>query len=173
MTTNAVVQVNKLISVYRVLAEDGVGTPAYVVVSYDDLTVDGEGVAQEFTARFDNPDSRLEVYATSGQAPDDRSRVESVFDAQARIRDMSHVAIPFRIDNVVFGLESGFRDCGAVLPIIRRKDVRACEQGDDNWRGELTAGIPDDFKPMQRLTFNPMFDETMDRVVRFLNTVGN
>ncbi|MEM1174875.1 MAG: alpha/beta fold hydrolase [Pseudomonadota bacterium] len=173
MTTNAVAQVNILISRYRELAEAGLKTPSYVVVSYDDLTVDGKGVAREFVERFHHPDSRLEVYAISGQPPDNRSRVESVFDAEARIRDMAHVAIPFREDNEIFGSESAFRDCGAVLPIIRRKDVRACEQASDNWRGELTAGIPDDFKPMQRLTYNPMFDASMDRIVEFLNAVGD
>ncbi len=173
MTTNAVAQVNILISQYRELAETGLQTPAYVVVSYDDLTVDGEGVAREFVERFKHPASRLAIYATTGQAPDDRSHVKSVFDSGARIRDMAHVALPFREDNDVFGRESSFRDCGAVLPIIRRKDVRACEAGDNNWRGELTAGIPDDFKPMQRLTYNPMFDETMDRIIEFLEPLGD
>ncbi|MEM9689897.1 MAG: hypothetical protein AAF917_10495, partial [Pseudomonadota bacterium] len=173
MSTNAVAQVSALIERYRLLAVNGVSIPSYVVVSYEDLTVDGEGVANEFVERFTHPDSRLEIYATSGQPPDARSRVDSIFDAETRVRDMAHVAIPFRDDNPVFGRDTSFRDCGAVLPIIRRSDVRACEQADKNWRGELTSGIPDDFKPIQRLTYNPMFDETMDRVVAFLNGIDD
>ena len=171
MATNAVVQVNILISRYRELAEEGLRTPAYVIVSEADLTVDGLGVAEEFTEHFEHPDSRLEIYANTGQPPDKRSLVVSVFDYSARIRDMSHVAMPYREDNILFGLESPFRDCGDVMPFVRQRDVRACEESEENWRGELASAIPGAFKPFQRLTFNPKFDETMQRVAEFLAAV--
>ncbi len=173
MATNAVAQVNVLISRYDELAEGGVKTPAYVIVSEADLTVDGLGVAEEFTERFRHPDSRLEIYANTGKPPDERSLVVSVFDSGQRIRDMSHVAIPYRRDNVLFGRDSEFRDCGDVMPFVRRRDVRACEEADVNWRGELSTAIPGAFKPFQRLTYNPKFDETMQRVAEFLAAVGD
>lgn len=173
MPTNAVAQVMALIDSYDRKIRGGLETPAYVVTSVDDIAVQGEDVNEEFLEHFLNPSSRLEVYGDYEQPDDDRVLVLDSFIADRSILNIAHVAIPFREDDFYFGVDGAYRDCGQYLPIVPNRQVAQCSRAKENWKGELESTNDKRYLPLQRLTFNPFFDDTMARILRFLEDVQN
>lgn len=172
MSTNAVAQVVELTKRYDALVEDDFPVPAFVVVSVDDIAVRTNKVIAEFTAHFSQPASRLVVYGEPSDIDDDRVTAFESFFPEQRILNIAHMSIPYRSDNHYFGTNGVYRDCGQYLPIIPNDEVAACQRSDGNWRGELDSTKDDAYLPLQRLTFNPLFDQTMQRMGEFLAAVS-
>ncbi len=172
MTTNAVAQIVELVKRYDDSVGDSFSTPAYVVVTVVDIAVDSDKIVDEFMKRFDHPLSRLEIYGDSDVERDERVLLIPSFLPEQRILNIAHMGLPYRSDDRYFGLNGAYRDCGQYLPIIPNNEVAECQRNDDNWRGELDSTKNKDYLPLQRLTYNPYFDQTMQRVVDFLEAVS-
>lgn len=173
MSTNAVAQVVELTKRYDERAGDGFPVPAFVVVSVDDIAVRTNKVIREFQRRFAHPASRLVVYGEPGEIDDERTTVFESFIPGQKILNIAHMSIPYHPDNHYFGTDGVYRDCGQYLPIIPNAEVAACQRNDDNWRGELDSTKDETYLPLQRLTYNPLFDETMQRMHQFLDAVSD
>ena len=173
MSTNAVAQVVELTKRYDARAGDGFPVPAFVVASVDDIAVRTNKVIREFERRFTHPASRLVVYGQQDESEDHRITVFESFISEQKILNIAHMSIPYHPDNHYFGTDGVYRDCGQYLPIIPNDEVAACQRSDDNWRGELDSTNDETYLPLQRLTYNPLFDETMQRMHAFLEAVSN
>ena len=173
MSTNAVAQIVKLVSRYDDRVGDSFDTPAFVVVTDVDIAVDSDRIVDEFVKRFDHPLSRLEIYGEASVDLDERMKRYESYLPDQRILNIAHMGIPYRDDDRYFGRNGAYRDCGQYLPIIPNSEVAACQRNTDNWRGELDSTNEKDYLPLQRLTYNPHFDETMQRMLDFLEAVAN
>ncbi|MDJ0917627.1 MAG: alpha/beta fold hydrolase [Woeseiaceae bacterium] len=173
MSTNAVAQIVKLVGQYDDRVGDGFDKPAFVVVTDVDIAVDSDKIVDEFIERFDHPLSRMEIYGDAGVELDGRMNQHESYLPEQRILNIAHMGIPYRDDDRYFGRDGAYRDCGQYLPIIPNSEVAACQRNDDNWRGELDSTEDEDYLPLQRLTYNPHFEETMQRMLRFIAAVEN
>ena len=172
MSTNAVAQVVELTKRYDRQVGPDFPVPAFVVVSVDDIAVRTNKVIDEFIERFTHPASRLVVYGELHEHRDERITVLESFMPEQKVLNIAHMSIPYRPDNHYFGTNGVYRDCGQYLPIIPNAEVAACQRSSGNWRGELDSTKDDAYLPLQRLTFNPLFDQTMQRMGEFLATVS-
>ena len=115
----------------------------------------------------------MEIYGEASVELDKRMSQHESYLPEQRILNIAHMGIPYRDDDRYFGRDGAYRDCGQYLPIIPNSEVAACQRNNNNWRGELDSTNNKDYLPLQRLTYNPHFEETMRRMLRFLATVEN
>ena len=173
MATNAVAQIVELTKRYDAEADAGFPVPAFVVASVDDIAVRTDKVIDEFVERFTHPASRLIVYGQLEESSDDRITAYRSFMPEQKVLNIAHMSIPYHPDNRYFGRDGLYRDCGQYLPIIPNDEVAACQRNDENWRGELDSTNDKTYLPLQRLTFNPLFEETVEDMNEFLESLTN
>ena len=71
------------------------------------------------------------------------------------------------------GRNGSFKICGEHIGIVDKADAALCLEQEDNWKGEVNSTDDPAFRPIQRLTFNPFFDEMIDDIDGFIKKAAS
>lgn len=139
--------------------------PVFVAVSEQDAALDSRATLDW----FDNliGPRRLLYYTTgSAQLPDYAKRVPSAFPDQ-HIRSFSHTSIIHSPDNPHYGRRGSQRTCTHYYRANPIKYAR-CRAGEEDCLGEMFRETAD-CQVVRRLTYNPLYEELLDEISRFLD----
>ncbi len=85
------------------------------------------------------------------------------------IRGISHIAVVNAPTNPHYGLAGSYRNCGSYLD--DEKLYKLCKTTKQPNVGERTAANLAQYKPLQRLTYNPYFHELSRQIQQFLHVI--
>lgn len=171
MPTQAVAETSALTrNLHKNLAAKGITQPVFLILSADDFIIDASRALTRFSDHMPNPKSQAWVYGRLlNTPPDSRVTQIDVFDPVEKVLNFSHVNLTYHPENPFFGKNGRYRECGRYIGIISSSDVDACERSVSNWKGEIaTNGSA--YKPFERLSYNPHFDEMMKEMLQYLNS---
>ncbi|MCK4837476.1 MAG: alpha/beta fold hydrolase [Desulfobulbaceae bacterium] len=172
--TNSGKQVNRLINkITELTRKKGrrLTIPVFTAVSLEDATVDPWHTLEFFREDITNPDSRLLLYTAEEPSPrlaDPRIAFSSSSLPAQKIIGFSHQSITITPDDPHYGSNGEYRNC---LHYGRNSSkFKKCQDGESAWLGERTIsnkgkGI------LQRLTWNPKFQEMLDEIDNFLQSI--
>ena len=84
------------------------------------------------------------------------------------IFDVAHIATTNSPDNPHYGVNGQYRNCGHYVTDAQR--YKACKHNKQVIKGEVTAMNLTRDLPMQRLTYNPYYQEMLEAMTTFLKT---
>lgn len=180
---NAAAQVDSLMSL--VVGEGASASrkmheiPIFVVVSEHDQTIDTEHtlqLVQEWQLASPKEQMKKSVliyYGDNNKLPTKLADVMKVIVPECSpenlcsdIFDVAHIATTNSPDNPHYGVKGQYRNCGHYVNDTNR--YKACKQNKQVIKGEVTAINLNNDLPMQRLTYNPYYQEMLDEMTTFL-----
>jgi esterase/lipase len=192
--TNAAYQIYRLDEALAGASPREVPVPMFMALSREDTTVDAAETVEFFRTRA-NARSRLLLYARDPDDPtvrrwrsDERVDVVASSLPERGVADFAHVSLPVSPRNPHYGergdyvnclhyevpddAEAAAKLCQCVLPAMRAPSCREIAVQNrprvlygENSAKNLRDGI------VRRLTYNPLFDDLLRRIERFLDTV--
>lgn len=172
MPTNGLAETYLLTQDLRKQLNEGLSTPpVFMAQSADDPIINTIANQQIFIRHFSHPSSRLLIYS---QKPvqavnsfDHRITYENSYLPNQRITGFSHVSLHIAPQNIHYGVNGDYRNCGASID-RREEDVIRCMKAREPWRGELlNDNTLETLDASARLTFNPRFDELVIHIEEF------
>ena len=146
-----------------------------------DTTIDNQ-VTLQLLNTLHNPKKRpankldrLVFYGDTAAIPANFANSYTVINPQCNndlcssVYDMSHIAVPNAPANKYYGVSSHYRNCGSYLDDDEL--YLQCKNNRNPNMGERTADNLAQYVPLQRLTFNPYFDELTQQMAIFINAV--
>ncbi len=151
----------------------GCGIPVFAALSFDDDTVDAGAFMDFFNHYMTHPTSRAVLYTANSLAEfagNPRvTQVNSHLDMGDRglIVDFAHTAITLPPGDAHYGKNGDYRNCLHYRP---GSDQRMrCQSACVPTKGEKSAGNLKKYDPLQRLTYNPLYDDMVIEMDRFLD----
>lgn len=148
-----------------------------------DTTIDNQ-VTLQLLNTLHNPKKRpankldrLIFYGDTAAIPANFAKSYTVINPQCNndlcssVYDMSHIAIPNAPSNEHYGVSAHYRNCGSYLD--NDELYLQCKNNSKPNMGERTADNLAQYAPLQRLTFNPYFDQLTQQMTTFINAVEN
>lgn len=86
------------------------------------------------------------------------------------IVDIAHTSPTNAPSNLHYGQRGSYRNCEHILD---DNNFVQCKTSDNNQRGEVTGENTKKYPHMQRLTFNPMFEQTWQKITGFIQRTSN
>lgn len=173
MATNAIAQTyaTKEELQERLDETDSWNFPVFMALSIDDLSIQSDTVIELFQEHNAHPKSRVLLYGKP-QEPITDSRIQVIhsYMPEQKIYNFSHVAIPYAPSNPVFGEAGSHKECGLYIGVVSQEESAACMAQDNNWKGEVNTNDEAHY-PLQRLTYNPLFNEMMQSIEQFVNSL--
>ncbi len=177
-TTNAGAQIYKLTQAIDQLVEEKgkrLSIPVFTALSHEDATVDAEYYIKFFENYVTHPQSRVLLY-TSRPLPElaGNSRVELLNSRVDKedgrpIVNFAHTSITLPPHDPHYGNQGEYRNC---LHYGRSSEERRiCLSGKALVLGEKGSKDPESrkkYETLQRLTYNPLYEDMMDRMDSFL-----
>lgn len=170
MAMNAAAEFQLLTSPFRDGAIGTIDIPVFMAVSSDDQTVDPLVSLDVFCEKVTSENRQMLWYQGEIQIPDgknvcdDVDRVDSA-NADLRTLNHAHTGITLSPSNPVYGLDGAYSDCGHYETA---KDKEKCLTAPSAFYGErnlLEGATPG---TLRRATFNPDFDEMMEKITHFI-----
>lgn len=156
-----------------------INLPWLVIQSEDDLVVETYRNQRLFLQHAQHETSRLITYRSDSQqaqattqSKNNNSGNEKLIDlsawsAQHQVTGLTHVAIHQAPDNLHYGIDGDYRNCGVGGPRPRAA-VRLCQQADSVWLGPWNGKAPDN-EPYGISSFNPDYDNLARHILDFLD----
>jgi esterase/lipase len=183
---NAAAQVN---AIMNLVVSDGASAsrkmheiPIFVVASEYDQTIDTEhtlGLIEEWqlaSPREQMKKSVLIYYGHNNKLPAKLTHVMKVIVPECSAKslcsdifDVSHIATTNSPDNPHYGIKGQYRNCGHYIKDAVR--YKACKQNKQVIKGEITEMNLTRDLPIQRLTYNPYYQEMLDDITLFLKAI--
>lgn len=153
--------------------------PLFVVASEHDQTIDTEHtlkLVQEW--QLASPEEQMKksvliYYGDNKKLPNKLTDLMEVIVPEcspeslcSEIFDVSHIATTNSPENPHYGVNGQYRNCGHYVTDIER--YKACKQGKQIIKGEITAMNLTRGFPIQRLTYNPYYQEMLTAMTTFL-----
>lgn len=157
--------------------EDAVSTPWMLVQSMDDAVTRPAQNIDFFLTQAANENSRALVFRSVVSPPIDTDGARVSFlsstDEATQVLGLTHVAVHISPQNLHYGIEGDFRNCGSQGG-RKASEAARCEKAEN---GEFDYGLwnqPEDSdnperRAQARSAFNPRYAETVDAIVEFLN----
>ena len=180
---NAAAQVHSLMS--RIVGEQALASrkmheiPVFVVASEHDQTIDTEHTLQLIQQwQLASPQEQMQksvliYYGDNNKLPKKLVKVMQVIVPECsaeslcdEIFDVAHIATTNSPDNPHYGVNGQYRNCGHYVKDAVR--YQACKQNKQVIKGEVTAMNLNRDLPMQRLTYNPYYQEMLAAMTSFL-----
>lgn len=153
--------------------------PIFVVASEHDQTIDTKHtleLVQEWQLASSAEQMKKSVliyYGNESELPTKLSGVMNLIVPECSpqslcndIFDVSHIATTHSPANPHYGVNGKYRNCGHYVTDAARHE--ACKQNNQVIKGEVTLeNLARDF-PLQRLTYNPYYDEMLIEMLTFL-----
>ncbi|GAM60254.1 lysophospholipase [Vibrio ishigakensis] len=135
-----------------------------MLISEGDTVVDKYFAVEQFATHFDNPSSQL-VWLGSNPPIKERTTAYNMQLPELRISEGSHMGGLFSPDNPEYGIHGKNRLCNnGQGPELEAR----CLAGDEVWYSSY--GYMEDGKIHARLTYNPYFDESIERMEQVLES---
>ncbi|MEI6895307.1 MAG: alpha/beta fold hydrolase [Colwellia sp.] len=155
------------------------GIPIFVVASEYDQTIDTEHtlqLVQEWQLASPTEQMKKSVliyYGNEHKLPQQLAKVMKLIVPECSpqslcndIFDVSHIATTHSPDNPHYGVNGKYRNCGHYVSDASR--YYECKQSKQVIKGEVTAANLARDYPMQRLTYNPYYQEMLVEMTLFL-----
>ncbi|MEN8134630.1 MAG: alpha/beta fold hydrolase [Thermodesulfobacteriota bacterium] len=172
--TNSGKQIDRLVNrITELTREEGqrLTIPVFTAVSLEDATIDPWHTLEFFRENITSPNSRLLLYAAdepSTPLSDQRITVSSSSLPAQRIIGFSHQSITIAPDDPHYGNNGEYRNC---LHYGRNSaEFKKCQEGENVWLGEHTR-VNKGKGVLQRLTWNPKFQEMLGEIDNFLRSI--
>lgn len=155
--------------------------PIFSVLSDIDTTIDTQATLALLNTLHDketrpkNALDTLVLYGDKKAIPNNFAEDYTVYNPQCassnceNIRGISHIAVVNSPNNPHYGSKGTYRNCGSYLD--NQTLYQQCKTTDKPNLGERTADNLAQYKPFQRLTYNPYFDELNQQIQQFLQSV--
>ncbi|TYK64974.1 alpha/beta hydrolase [Colwellia echini] len=154
--------------------------PLFVVASEHDETIDTKYTLELIQQRqtTSTPEkmkqSVLVYYGNKENLPENMTEVMTVIVPEcsperlcSEVFDVSHISTTNSPDNPHYGVQGQYRNCGHYASDV--ESYHACKHNKQVNKGEVTQiNLLRDI-PMQRLTYNPYYEEMLKEMARFLN----
>ena len=153
--------------------------PVFVVASEHDQTIDTEHTLQLIQQwQLASPQEQMQksvliYYGDNNKLPKKLVKVMQVIVPECsaeslcdEIFDVAHIATTNSPDNPHYGVNGQYRNCGHYVKDAAR--YQACKQNKQVIKGEVTAMNLNRELPMQRLTYNPYYQEMLAAMTVFL-----
>ena len=153
--------------------------PVFVVASEHDQTIDTEHTLQLIQQwQLASPQEQMQksvliYYGDNNKLPKKLVKVMQVIVPECsaeslcdEIFDVAHIATTNSPDNPHYGVNGQYRNCGHYVKYAAR--YQACKQNKQVIKGEVTAMNLNRELPMQRLTYNPYYQEMLAAMTVFL-----
>lgn len=154
------------------IPESSADLPLLLVATEADSVIDLDYLQRAFRGRFTHPASHMLLYRDTREAPPpwwqpERMSERMAWLPQHRIVEMSHQSLPVGPGNPLYGIDGLIRHClepnGASREACLARDPEsiryAAYRGEEERRGRYLTS---------RLTWNPHFDDLVERVARLL-----
>jgi len=183
---NAAAQVDAIMN--RVVSDGGSASrqmheiPIFVVASEHDQTIDTEhtlALIEEWQLASPQEQMKKSVliyYGHNNKLPTKLTDVMKVIVPECSaeslcsdIFDVSHIATTNSPDNPHYGIKGQYRNCGHYVKDTVR--YQACKQSKQVIKGEVTATNLTHDLPIQRLTYNPYYQEMLEDITLFLKAI--
>lgn len=163
--------VSSLIEVQRqlnnLLETKPIDTPVFMVISESDAVLDPFDLTDIFTSRFTNPKNRLLIYKDKrknhfSKYKDPRLIFKNSYLPEQNIVNFSHLSLPISPKHPIYGKGKKLNHCFDPHNVTLEKCLKAKKVLYGAWTHKK--------KPItSRLTFNPHFEDMINKVAQFLN----
>ncbi|SBS29311.1 Thermostable monoacylglycerol lipase [Marinomonas aquimarina] len=146
--------------------------PVFLALSEEDATVDSSVTLEVFEHSLaQHPDSAMVLYSVS-QAEQTKAQVQIVNTdlPEQRIFGLAHMAVHGAPHNPYYGAQGEYRICAWYLG--DRERYNECRLAQNNWYGERSEALSERSELAARLSWNPYFDDLMQRVSGFIATTS-
>ncbi len=181
---NAAAQVHALMS--RIVGEEAMSNrimhdiPIFVVASEHDQTIETKQTLalieqwQQVDKPYKNKQSTLVYYGDKRNVPvsiNIKLEVPKCLTGGLcnEVFDVAHTGTTNSPSNPHYGINGQYRNCGHYIKELPR--YLACQQSDELVKGELTEANLTQHKLLQRLTYNPYYQQMMVSMDSFLKAV--
>lgn len=166
---NAGCQISKLTSeIKSSRSSNPITVPLFVAASQDDTTVKTAATI-ELVAAATNPVKKMVLYGDKQvENADSVLELVSVKDQAKHLLSSAHTGIVKPAGDPHYGISGAYKLCAVYFD--DKKDYDRCKAGQADYLGEVSKpnkklGV------VQRLTFNPKYDELLNSLSEFLNTI--
>ncbi|WP_417553705.1 alpha/beta hydrolase [Marinomonas fungiae] len=146
--------------------------PVFVALSEEDATVDSSVTLEVFKQSFmSQPESEMVLYSVSqGSGSQGSVHIINTDLPEQRIFGLAHMAVHGSPNNPYYGVQGEYRICAWYLGEEER--YNECRLAQDNWYGERSDSLSKRSNLAARLSWNPYFDDLMQRVSGFISTTS-
>ncbi|WP_041273344.1 alpha/beta hydrolase [Desulforapulum autotrophicum] len=151
----------------------GCRIPVFAALSYDDNTVDAGAFIDFFNTTMTHPQSRVILYSghpLAGFAANPRvTQVNSHLNSEdgTLIVDFAHTSIPLPPEDTHYGQNGTYKNCLHYKPGSTQRD--RCLGAESRVKGETSDDNLKKYDILQRLTYNPLYEEMLIQMDRFLD----
>ena len=169
LSNQAICEAYRLVKALRRLrARNRLQTPVFVAASDTDVTVDSRAVLQWFGGLGGIP-KRMLYYSDAARPVPAQVKVVPCRLPQHKIKSFSHTALLQSPGNPHYGAEGSYRFCTHYYFLDQCK-YRRCKAGEEDCLGEMFHESPD-CQVVRRLTWNPFYDDMLEEIRSFLETL--
>ncbi|PMH17708.1 alpha/beta hydrolase [Vibrio breoganii] len=143
--------------------------PTFVMLSEADETIDSQYAMEQFSKRFTNSQSEL-LWFGETQYKDDRITSYSMDLPQQKILSASHISLVFSPDNPIYKRDGEVRLCFREQPEGMPEDCSEVAS-DQVWFAAFGDG--EETQVRARISWNPYFDQSMQKLNHFLADNNN
>jgi len=140
--------------------------PVFMMMSEGDSVIDTVFPTNVFQKQFINESNQL-IWLGENDLLIPNSTRFSMNRPDLNIVNSSHMGLLFSPDNVEYGVEGAIIICNNGQT---KEQEASCEQGEDVWFSSY--GWAEKSKTLARLTYNPYFEQSMEKLDRVMNSEG-
>lgn len=171
MAMNAAAEFHLLTEPYRDGSIGLIDTPAFLVISSDDQTVDPLVAIDFFCNNIVASPKKMiwyqgEIHAPEGHPQCDDIDIIASANDEMRTINHAHTAITNHPENAVYGINGVIHDCSHYDD---PEHLARCRAGDGTMYGERNLVDSATAGTLRRGTFNPDFVPMMDKIVGFID----
>ncbi len=153
----------------KALAKNPLTIPIFTVASTEDNTVRTETIL-EFMANQTHPASRTLLYSQHPSASSNKVKVVNSYHEEAGILSVSHLGLMLPEGHLEYGRSGAYKSCGHYY---KAKDLlKACRNGEQTFIGEVTPENLLRAKVVERIAFNPFYDDLLQELDQFLDSAA-
>ncbi len=168
-STNGIAEVYRLSrEVRKLIADKQLRTPTLIIQSQDEISIDPSENRNFMSKNMPFPHRLIEYGSSSGAESLPNGVVRESYFPNEKVFNFSHVTLPYHSLNPIFGAHGTHKECGEHIGIVKVDEARKCTANASNWKGEVGSSAPDAFRPVQRLTYNPDFDQMINDMVEWV-----
>jgi len=163
---HAICEVFKLVEAFRHLHRlTELKVPIFLAASETDVTVDS-GAAMAWFGDLAGMPKRMLYYSSGSPRVPDKVKILPASFPELNIKTFAHTALLQSPDNPHYGAAGEHRVCQHYYRLDRAKYQR-CKAGREDCLGEMFHESAD-CQVVRRLTYNPMFQDMLGEIERFL-----
>ncbi|WP_220485943.1 carboxylesterase [Psychromonas sp. SR45-3] len=132
--------------------------PVFMMISEGDSVIDTQFPTSVFQKQFINNNNQL-IWQGERDLSIEKTTRFSMYRPDLQIVNGSHMGLLFSPNNAEYGQQAAIRICNNGQS---KEQEKACEQGADVWFSSY--GSREEGKTLARLTYNPYFEQSMEKL---------